>query len=226
MLFHFKDDLNRAGFLTVQWVRELPITLLVLFIATFSTNQYFEWLARELMNTEQGPWPAQICEFLFSLIEGVSLLLVGGYFLINLQRKMTWGEFFKKYTAPLTAESLRALTQILLWSLAVLIPGVIVYCRLTFVPFIVFLDPSYEAKPDAVGRSYELTRPCWGRITFAIFLLGALEGMFELTPNLLKVDNLVMRACIDLCGFLFSLFSFVVVYIIFENLLKEQNKGK
>lgn len=221
-----RKDLNRAGLLTIHWIRQLPFTLLILFVFSFTTNQYFEWLARALNDSEQGPWPAQVGEFLISLIEGAALWMIGGYFLVNLFRKTTWKEFFKKTTLPLTAESLRSFTRIILWSLAFILPGVVVFCRLWFVPYIVFVDPTYTTQPDAVARSYALTKTNWLQITAIVMGLEILDGAFELIPNLLKIDDLVLRACIDLCGFLFSLFSFVLLYILFENLVKRyQEKG-
>ena len=216
------QDFNRAGLLTVQWIRELPILLGVLFLLNFASGQYFEYLGQELNSSELGPWPAQIGEFLAGLILGFALLMIGGFFLVGLRRKMTWGEFFKRFTAPLTAESLRAITQILLWSLVFVIPGVIMYCRLNFVPFVIFCDPDYEQHPDAVGRCKQLTKKCWFRVTLLILVFSIFDAVFELAPNLLRVENLFARGFFSLCSFVFSLFAFVLLYMIFENLRKVQ----
>lgn len=217
-MFLSSRDFHRAGLLTVQWIRELPITLSVLFLLNFASSQYFESLGQELNSTELGPWPAQIGEFLSGLILGFALLMIGGYFLVGLRHKMTWSEFFKRYTAPLTAESLRAITQILLWSLVFILPGMVMYCRLNFVPFVIFCDPDYELRPDAVARSKELTKNCWIRVTLFVLVLSIFDAVFELAPNLMRIENLFGRGLFSLCSFVFSLFAFVLLYMIFENL--------
>lgn len=224
MLLH-RRDFNRAGLLTAQWVRELPFTLFVLFAVSFATNLSLEKLSRVLYYTEQGPWPAQIAQMFCALLEGFFLLLIGGFFLVNLREKMSWRIFFKKYMAPLTAESLRAITRILLWCLVFLVPGMIMYCRLNFVPFVVFADPSYATRPDAVARTLELTRSCWFKITLIIFGLGCFDAIFEFAPHILNIEDFGFRLFFELCGFLFSLFSFVLLYMIFQNLMQTQEKG-
>lgn len=213
-----RQDFHRAGVLTVEFAQSLFLPLLVLFLASFVVNQYLEGLASELNNTDQGPWIAQIGQFLASLIEGFALLMIGGFFLVRRAEGLTWSEFNKRTLAPLTAESLRALTRILLWTLVFIIPGVIMFFRLYFVPYVVFVDPTYKTSPNAVARSLELTKSCWMRVTLVIVALNLVDGAFELAPNLLRTDGLLYRAFFDLSGFIFSLFEFMLLYIIFENL--------
>lgn len=220
------QDFNRAGLLTVRWIRELPILLAALFLFNFTTNQYFEYLGQELNSSELGPWPAQLGEFFSSLILGFALLMIGGYFLVSLKQKISWGEFFRRYTAPLTAESLRALTQILLWSLLFILPGMVMYCRLNFLPFVIFCDPEYDARPDAVARCKELTKNCWLRLTFIVLLFSIFDAVFELAPNLMRIENLFARGIFSLCSFVFSLFAFVLLYMIFENLRRVHEERK
>ena len=138
---------------------------------------------------------------------------------------MSARDFLRKFIAPLTAESLRALTSILLWSLALIVPGVIMYCRLSFVPFVVILDPTYHTKPDALARCRELTRDCWMRLTFFLVALGVIDLLFELAPGLLNIESWMIRIPFDFCGFLFSLFSFLILYVIFDNLRLELDAG-
>jgi hypothetical protein len=222
-----RRDLHKATRTTIEFTRQLFFPLVVLFVCSFVVNQYFEGLARDLNSSEQGPWIAQIGEFLASLIEQFALFMIGGYFLLRRTEALTWNVFFKRTLSPLTAESLRALTRILLWTLVFIVPGIVMFFRLTFVPYIVFVDPTYKSRPDAVARSLELTKPCWIRLTLLIVLINLFDGLFELAPNLLKIDDLFSRAFFDLAGFLFSLFEFILLYIIFENLrLASDAKGE
>lgn len=211
-------DFHRAGALVLRFLRFMPFPLGLLFIFTFASEQYFEYLSQLLNTTEQGPWPAQLGEFCFSVIESFAQLLLVGYFLVNLFQQTTWLEFFRRHLAPLTAESLRALTSILYGLLLAIVPGIVRYCRFYLVPFIVYVDPTYQSRPDALARAKELTDDCWVRFTFLILGLGALETGFELGPSLLKIDDLIPRLIFDFCGFIFSLYCLLVVYVVFDNL--------
>jgi hypothetical protein len=220
-----KKDLSRSGLLTIEWLRTQPLMLLGLFIFSFACDQFFEDLGRALAQSDLGPWPAQIGQFLTNSIEGMVLFLLGGFFLINVQRKMGGWEYLKKYTNPLTAESLRALTRVLLWSLVLILPGVVMYCRMMFLPFVIFFDPEYATHPDAVAITNTLTKKHWLQITLLVFAMSLGDGIFELIPNLLHIEDLVLRTCIALCGFVFSLFSFILLYMIFEHLMQGREKG-
>ena len=217
-MFLRRSDFSRAATLTVEFTRELPLTLGVLFLLSFAGIRYFEGVAVELATSEQGPWMAQMGQAVVSMTEGFAVLLIGGYFLMCRHEKITWREFFRRTIAPLTAESLRALTLILLWSLALLIPGFIMYCRLSLIPFIVFCDPTYSTRPDAIARSMELTKRCWPRLFLFMLALAVVSAVFELAPHMLMIDDLITRIMFDFSGFLFSLFGFMLLYIIFENL--------
>ena len=60
---------------------------------------------------------------------------------------------------PLTIESLRALTRMLLWSLLFLLPGLYQMLKLSFVNFVVLFDPRYEqGQIDALEESGVETR--------------------------------------------------------------------
>jgi hypothetical protein len=173
-----------------------------LFVATFASEQYFEYLSQMLNATDQGPWPAQLGGLCFGLVEDCALLLLFSYFIVNLKEKMSWDEFFRRYLAPLTAESLRALTSILLWSLALIVPGLVMYCRLIyFAPFVVLADPTYKTRPDAVARAKELTRGCWGKLSLFMLGLTVVDALFVYGPSLLNIESLFI--------------------VIFENLVQE-----
>ncbi len=99
-----------------------------------------------------------------------------------------------------------------------LIPGFVMYCRLTLVPFVVFVDPTYRERPDAVARSLELTRHCWLRLTLLIILLSIGDAIFELGPSLLKIDDLFSRFIFELQRVSIPRFALLLMCLVFENL--------
>jgi hypothetical protein len=220
-MLKLRRDLPRTAALSAELVRTFPIMIGLVFFISFGLNRFFEEMARELAFSDQGPWMAQVCEFLVSLIEGFCVLLIGTYFLAFRKTTLSWKEFFKIHFNPLMAESLRSLASILLWSLFFLIPGFIAYVRLSLVGFIVVLDPTFKTNPDALKRSRELTRHCWIRLAGIIMLLTLAEAFFELTPNLLHVGDIFSSFVFECANFLCSLFGFCLLYVIFENLRHE-----
>ncbi len=58
------------------------------------------------------------------------------------------------YLRPLTIEGLRSLSRILMWSLALILPGLFQMVKLSFVNYVVLFDPRYQAgQVDALEES-------------------------------------------------------------------------
>lgn len=63
------------------------------------------------------------------------------------------------HSVPLTIESMRALSVVLLWALALILPGIYKLIRLSFMPMVVLTDPQYASgKVDPLKRSEEICR--------------------------------------------------------------------
>lgn len=77
----------------------------------------------------------------------------------------------KKSANQAIIEEMRAWGKAMLWSLFLIIPGIIQFIRLIFVSFVVTLDPEYDkGSIDALEKSKEIARGKWGRI-FALFVM-------------------------------------------------------
>lgn len=215
-------DLCRGPELTKDLVRSQPFLLLAVFVVSFGLNMHFERLSQQLIVMGQGAWQAQLGQFFVSILEGFSFLVIGTYHLLNKREATSWEQYFKRFIGPLTAESLRALARIMLWSLAFIIPGLIMYARLIFVQFIVVLDPNYFKNPNAVATALQMTKNCWIRLTLICLSLAVISGCIEFTPHLLKIENFFARAAFDLVSLIFSLFAFIITYLIYENIRTEK----
>jgi hypothetical protein len=213
-----KSDFPKAMELTVDLARTHAVLIILFFVIGFALNQYLEWLGQILATSDQGPWPAQIAEFLAGLIEGFFLLMIGTFYLANQRTRQTWKEFNAKYLGPLTAESLRALAYICGWSLLFLVPGFIMYARLSVLPFVIVLDPEYDENPDGVKISREMTKHFWVQVSLLTLVLALVGGAFEIAPNLLHIEDLFLRAIFELANFIVSLFAFFLLYCVYDNL--------
>lgn len=92
-----------------------------------------------------------------SILESFALLNVLPFRLDEIDRKIAprqLGPLIKKHVGPLTLESIRVAARVLLWILVFIIPGIIKQIRLSFVPFIVLLNPAYaRGDIDALAES-------------------------------------------------------------------------
>ncbi|MES2965076.1 MAG: hypothetical protein V4760_14420 [Bdellovibrionota bacterium] len=80
----------------------------------------------------------------------------------------------------LLIEGVRAIAAILYRVPWLLVPGLVEFVRLMFVPHVVLLDQDYEAgRVDALERSRELTRGRWTMLIFSAALLLALDTSIE-----------------------------------------------
>ncbi len=81
----------------------------------------------------------------------------------------------------LLIEGVRAISAILFRVPLLLIPGLIEFVRLIFVPHVVLLDHDYEAgRVDALARSRELTRGRWWLLIFSAILLVGFNTYIEI----------------------------------------------
>lgn len=131
--------------------------------------------------------------------------------------------FQKPYLSHFFAESLRALGSILLWTLALILPGLFRYVQLIFVPLIVFFDQEYEAgNVDALQRSTQLANR---RMKFLIpFMLMTMSAsvLLQLAPNKwVELHTLGYRTAFSLVGFLLSVWSYSVIVVLFEQEMRK-----
>lgn len=78
----------------------------------------------------------------------------------------------KRTAVPLTAEGLKALARILLWSLLFLIPGMVKQIRYSMIPYIVMFHPRYE---KGEVNALELSEQIVKGLTLPLLLISLTE---------------------------------------------------
>ncbi len=191
--------------LTLAWpvCKQSWLALLLLFVLQLIVSQYltyaieqFHALGREdllLIVTTAG------IELLFTLLWtsalGIVLVTAAKYSLQSISRPPTLFAEFTLHFNQLVIEQIRALASVLFRMPLLIIPALVRYVRLSFVPYVVLMDPNYAlGKKDALIESSRLSR---GRffllliyIVFSLFLpslitdviIGENESMIFANP--------------------------------------------
>lgn len=122
-----------------------------------------------LMNpqgTSQFIWILGLASLLLNLTYPLLFLLVA----LSGFSNQKVGSFVGRNWNQTMIEEMRVWGKSMLWSLVFIIPGLVQFLRLVFVPFIVTMDPKYaEGSVDALEKSKQLSRGKIGRI-LALFI--------------------------------------------------------
>lgn len=148
----------------------LPLFFLTL-AYTFFDQQLTSALESAVRNSSSAIWIFGFLSFTLSLVWPllITVLIVRAAFAENLvaqeQIRLSFEQIF--------IESLRSWGQALFWSLLLIVPGLIRYLQLIFVPFVVLLDPQYqEGKVDALSRSAALVNRNFFKVLGFIFVFS------------------------------------------------------
>ena len=103
------------------------------------------------------------------------------------------------------------------------IPGLIFWVQLTFVPYVVMFDPEFKSGTvDALERSKLLVKGHFWRITGILILCLLLSMVPEFWLGAIKpLDNPLLFAFLFLVGMVLDLYGDVVVFCVYENLVQK-----
>jgi hypothetical protein len=175
---NLKNFLNQTGEVIrstnqcfLPLLRSNPWLLLVLWVGCELLRQYFAVIGRLSEGHESLVIVAAFGDFTTSLVLYVALSLWAPLRVMEWDRKIppqSFWAFTQRHVWPLTIESFRAMAVTLLWTLALIFPGLFKYTRLAFVPYVVVADDKYErGERDALEYSNALVKG----ITLPLFLI-------------------------------------------------------
>lgn len=133
------------------------------------------------------------------------------------QRSAQWD---KETLVSLAAETFRAMGHVLLWSLLLIIPGIIVYTRLSFVPYIVLYSKEYQAgEVDCLALSKRLAKHVLFRLLFLSIGLALLVFAIQMIPQIdLRFRVLYIRIFTDLTAFWLAVYACCLMRTLFHRL--------
>lgn len=222
---HLHKALLKSGptFLTVM--RDHWFTLLVLFFAKEFFAYFFSYFQGFFTHSNEFELIALV-GFAMTLsdlaISSILLILIPFWLSTPLSNsQISLRQFCSQKISSLCIENLRAIAQIVRWSLLLFVPGIIRYFRYYFVSFIVLTSQSYhDGKVDALEESNQILKGA--TLPFAIFLL-----FISLTASVIPTHSFsdIMSAPFatvqqDALLFLISLFSTLFSFLYFQQLSK------
>ena len=213
-----------GGLLQVQWA-----PLLVLFLLRSLLNIWAEDAVQVMTSTsdESSRWAIQLGLAGWDLIEGVLLLLILSWGIPKIRppqsARIMLSPFTQPYLGSFLAEYLRQLAQVLMWALLLLIPGFFRYCKLIFVPMIALFSVDYrEGRVDALRLSERLVS---GRLFLIMGLMALTMGcqfLLGFAPEMnASLHTYFFRMFFDLIDFVINVWSFVLLFLLFEKFLNE-----
>jgi hypothetical protein len=205
-----------------QWV---PLLLLVALSCALNIGSED---AMQLMTgkDDSDRWILQLAMALWDLFEGVLLILILSWGVPKIRSlalaTLEAEPFRDAYIASFLAEYLRVLAQVLMWGLLLLVPGLVRYCQLIFVPLITIFSKDYRAgKVDALKLSEQLVL---GRLLLIFMAVGipmVLELGVEFLPQLVPdLHILPVRLLFAVVEFLLSVWTFALIYLLFEHAME------
>jgi hypothetical protein len=227
-----------------KWFREsfplawqLLISQLWLLLALLTVSCFLNITAEDAMQLstpgqDTQRWAMQLTLGIWDLIEGILLLVLLSWAIPNIRpsrpKELLTEPFAAPYLSSFLAEYLRVLAQVLMWGLLLLIPGFFRYCQLIFVPFVTLFSKSYrEGELDALKMSERIAS---GRLWLIVFGLGipmALQMGVEFLPQMVpELHILELRILFAALSFLISIWTYSLMYLLFESVVSELTSGE
>jgi len=194
----------------------------LLFVFSAVIGIQIEDAMRAAATTKSDPrWILQIALAILDLLEGFVLTLVLGRGIVQIQALSSphlESPFQKPYLGSFFAEYFRMLSQVLLYSLLLLLPGLYRYARLIFVPFVALFSRQYHRdRLDALRASEALSKGQMGRIFSTILGMILVTGAFEFAPHMLDLGDVYLaRLAFLLMGYAVSIYAFSLIFLLFE----------
>jgi hypothetical protein len=202
-------------------LRKIPLTtwlsgfliLLIYEALDAGVNDVLEVLFKSSEGTPNWVWFIAAFSVFINIIFPIGLTF---WLLSSLKATRSWSGDFQQ----LLIETLRVWGKILLYSLALIIPGAYKWLSTTFVPYVVLFSKKYhEGQLDAIAGSKKIFKQAWGR-TILILLIFSVVVPLIVTANLDQYREIWVHPLGALCvgvieyfSLIFSLFLFLFLFI-------------
>ncbi len=224
-----KSLIQSSTVLSGQLLRkQLSPLLFLLILGSLLTIQGEDTIQILSQDQERARWMIQLGMGTWDLFEGILLFLVLSWGVAKVRdfRSPNFKRlpFRNGYLGSFLAEYFRVLAQILFYFLLLIIPALIRYCRLIFVPYIALFSKRYrEDKVDAVELSVEFSKKYFWTILALFVVTTGVQIAIEFLPNLVPVlHSHLLRFVFMTLSFGISIWSYSFVFILFEQALEEK----
>lgn len=163
-------------------LKKIGLPFFILTVIGTSLDQWITWKMESLIASPQGlsawVWAYGAASMLLSL----TYPLLGTLLVLSSVKKESLPVFIRRHFKQNLIEEMRAWGQCMLWFVLLILPGLVQFLRLLFVPLVVTLDSAYErGEKDALAESRRLSQ---GRL---LPLLGLFCAFFLIAPGMLTL---------------------------------------
>lgn len=217
--------------LTAQLLKTEAFWLVTIFVASGVFAILSEDMMKDALPTNSN-WQIQVLMALFDFIEAIVVLLVLARGVAKV-RKFTSSRLIQNPFSPsdlksFFSEYLRMLAQILFFTLLFLVPGLIRYVQLIFVPFVALFSREYrDGNWDAIEASKSLIQGQFGRMITVLMVGVGVGTAVEFAPHIFDWNDLyVMRILSIVISDVISVWMFAIVFLAFEAKMQEASSVK
>lgn len=163
---------------------------------------------------------------LWDLLESVLLMLIMSHGVVKVQplqgAAFNLKPFRKGYLTDFLAEYLRMIGHILFWSIFLILPGIVRYIQLIYVPFITLFAQAYvEDEINPLKLSWQLVRQTLIPTALTLVISGLLAMAMEIIPLADQAFHSVfIRAGFYLLSFLISMVTYSVIFLLFKRAME------
>lgn len=218
-----KSLFSSTNTLTLRLLRSEWALLLILFAASTTIGIRLEDQLSNLGgHSDTDRILLAITGGLADLIEGIILIFILSWAIPRVH-PLDGPQFLKEpfnraYVSTFFAEYLRVLGKVLLWALALIIPGMIRYVQLSMVPLIVFFSKKYEdGDVDAVALSTKMVNQRWKLLFGAFAIVTVLSVGLQLGPSFYaELHTTPIRVTFSFLSSLLAIWSYCLIFLVFE----------
>lgn len=227
-----ENALSKATSLCGSLIRRQIKPLLFILLLGCVISLQLEDALRALGPTDDGSrWVMQLAMGLWDLSEGVLVFLILSWGLPHVHQFTAAGlerrPFQEAYVSSFLAEYLKMLARILLFGLLFLIPGVVMYCWLIFVPYIALFSKKYRADSvNALTYSRELTAKFFGRIFNVFLVTTVIQLALEFLPHMYtSLYVWPARFAFMATSLLIGIWTYSYIFLLFEKAVLDEESS-
>lgn len=223
----FFRSLNIAGQHLIRLIQRAPGVWLLILMTSALMSMIMDYYTSEIQAQTSsmmfvGLGLAVLCELLISM----TVMIFAALHLHDLLQGLPKNTSLKTLGAhlrPLTIESLRSLTRMLLWSLLFVLPGLYQMLKLSFVNFVVLFDRRYaNGQIDALAESGVETKGLKRYLALLLITSFAVELFADWVRKSFMGESILSAVAAATVKLIFDIFSQGAIYALYASIQTQQ----
>lgn len=204
--------------------------LVFVHILAYLSSELFSWQREEVLSSGREELLPIISVFTGAILTDIvfttAWILVVIRAILTLRSAQKYERSFLGDLNSALIESTRALARMIRWFPIFIIPGIVKFIRLTFVPFVVIDEPRYQQGAiDALNRSERLVKQRFWLVVLALFLsslVPAFPSLLFQGENISLASRPVASITLSVFEFFTGLLATIFLYCFYRQLVNEE----